>query len=96
MIQRCEGWRWQYKIVGKTAKDFRKDYDTDSTIALLREVKTLFTDKTHRQKLNRYIARFEEISKLREEDYYEFKEKHNRLLERVWDFFDDEGIFIDL
>ena len=88
------GHRWRWVIEGKTASDFRSTYDTNETIALLEEVKTIFKTKKEQKQIDHYIERFKEIAKLRDEDYDEFEKKHNRLLNFVWNFFDAWSIFI--
>lgn len=94
MIEKSNSIRWNYRVVGKTASDFRKTCDTKPTIALLEEVKTVFHDRKTQKRIEHYIERFNEIAKLRDDDYYEFEKKHNQLLNKVWDFFDSYGILI--
>lgn len=86
MIEKSNSYRWMYRVVGKTASDFRKSYDTKPTIALLKEVKTVFHDRKTQKRIEHYIERFNEIAKLKDEDYDLFLSKHNRLLDKVWDF----------
>ncbi len=83
-----------YRVVGQTAIEFRKSYDTEPTIELLKEVKTVFHDRKTQKRIEHYIERFNEIAKLRNDNYYEFEKKHNQLLNKVWDFFDSYGILI--